>query len=98
MRQQGEWEKSEKTRYGQISVWGGDGKIFHSVGCNTWIQVASEILKVAFRNKDGSLGKECAMDKVILNSSKAFDKIVPNFTVGRKHIGIMKTVGGCTVQ
>lgn len=53
---------------------------------------------MAFRNKDGSLGKECAMDKVILNSSKAFDKIVPNFTVGRKHIGIMKTVGGCTVQ
>ena len=32
------------------------------------------------------------MDKVILNSSKAFDKIVPNFTVGRKHVGIMKTV------
>lgn len=38
------------------------------------------------------------MDKVILNSSKAFDKIVPNFTGGRKHIDVMKMVGGCTVQ
>ena len=28
----GEWGKSEKARYGQISVCGGNGKIFHNVG------------------------------------------------------------------
>ena len=31
---------------------------------------------------------------MILNSSKASDKTVPNFTVGRKHIGVMNGVGG----
>lgn len=31
---------------------------------------------------------------MILNSSKASDKTAPNFTAGRKYIGIMNVVGG----
>ena len=31
---------------------------------------------------------------MILNSSKASEKTAPNFTVGRKYIGIMIVVGG----
>lgn len=37
------------------------------------MQTAGKILKVILRNKNGSLGKEYATDKVILDVSKAFD-------------------------
>lgn len=53
------------------------------------MRIAGKILRVILRNKNGSLGKEYAIDKVILTVSKAFDKIVYNFTVGRKYIGVM---------
>lgn len=42
------------------------------------MQIAGKMLKAILRNKNGSLGKEYATGKVILEVSKAFDEIVQN--------------------
>lgn len=42
------------------------------------MQIAGKILKAILRSKNGSLGKEYATDKVILEVSEAIDKIVQN--------------------
>lgn len=53
------------------------------------MQIVGEILKVILRNKNHSLGKEYATNKVISDVSKAFGTIVHNFAEGRKYISIM---------
>lgn len=56
------------------------------------MQIAGKMLKAILRNKNGSLGKEYATDKVILEVSKAFDEIVQSLLwVG--NAGIMQLVG-----
>lgn len=56
------------------------------------MQIAGKMLKAILRNKNGSLGKEYATGKVILEVSKAFDKTVQNsLWVG--NAGRMQSVG-----
>lgn len=46
---------------------------------------AGKMVKAILRNQNGSIGKEYTTDKVILGVSKAVDKIIQNFAVGRKY-------------
>lgn len=77
------YEKSWRT--GEIredKIWAnkcvGRWKIFHDAKWEIWVQIAGKMLKAILRNKNGSLGKEYATGKVILEVSKAFDEIVQN--------------------
>lgn len=67
-------------------------KIFHDAKWEKWMQTTGKMPKAILRNKNGSLRKEYATGKVILEVSKAFDEIVQNLLWGA-NAGIKQLLG-----